>query len=449
MVIAEELRVSKRANQEQMLEEVNIFDLLSINTGLSGDQSQFEDESSLEYEPMTAGGVDEPPRKTSSELRAKDDLRLVLGNLELTTVQIADTTKKLEKIHKLFHKDDLGGNPAGDSEHQLREPSELEQPEVKMLELTSDALLEAAASPSLDAELIETNSEKEYSINVIDAYEAWLDRLMILTNRASEARGLSEQLSEQESTTEELYRLLEVFDMVAELSESQDGFEQGFELLLNKFKVELVTLLEDEFQDYDHEMINKIIGILDDPEARQEIVGEIAKSINRLDAMLVRDLLNDELSEEIEMLIIQMLNIEQISDQELFTEEEIDELIVSLEKGRLSRETIFLIRKFVLYQQLEILIPDESLRFRLIENGLVTELLQLKESDNPTSSYLVDRLIGSAAGSSHDEVQRVNLKKRLGEFLVACCSLNIGELGQSNVDLMQFKLANNQQSSFA
>jgi hypothetical protein len=80
------------------------------------------------------------------------------------------------------------------------------------------------------------------------------------------------------------------------------------------------------------------------------------------------------------MLIIQMLNIEQISDQELFTEEEIDELIVSLEKGRLSRETIFLIRKFVLYQQLEILIPDESLRFRLIENGLVTELLQLKES---------------------------------------------------------------------
>ena len=67
---------------------------------------------------MTAGGVDEPPRKTSSELRAKDDLRLVLGNLELTTVQIADTTKKLEKIHKLFHKDDVEGNPAGDSEHR-------------------------------------------------------------------------------------------------------------------------------------------------------------------------------------------------------------------------------------------------------------------------------------------------------------------------------------------
>jgi hypothetical protein len=78
----------------------------------------------------------------------------------------------------------------------------------------------------------------------------------------------------------------------------------------------------------------------------------------------------------------------------------------------------------VLYQQLEILIPDEALRARLVNGGQAQELLELVGTANQTSNYLVDKLIKSAVSSRDEEDERLGLKQRLGMFIVACCSLS-------------------------
>ena len=194
--------------------------------------------------------------------------------------------------------------------------------------------------------------------------------------------------------------------------------------MLAKFKVDLVLLLDYEEEGLDREMIDRIIETLNDPEAREEIVQEIAESMRELDVLLVQDLFKDEISEDVETIIIQMLNMEQVSEQTLFTEEEIDKLVAALDENRLDRDTIYLIRKFVLYQQLEILIPDEALRARLVNGGQAQELLELVGTANQTSNYLVDKLIKSAVSSRDEEDERLGLKQRLGMFIVACCSLS-------------------------
>ncbi len=414
IVLAEQALAAERRKEEQV-ENVNILDLLSINLEqLEGSGSGFGywgESDSRERDPRRAS-------EDKSEQISETEQGFSLLDVKLTKPEEDNLNELVGQIQRILLLSSLG------TEHEVKdEEIDLELSEMETSKQLSGGLMtiESLTDEPLASEVEETASSEEVLVeNPVAAYEVWLTRLM----QAVEATTESADTPEKNTTTEEIRRLLEIFDTVAELSESQTKFEKGFDLMLAKFKVDLVLLLDYEEEGLDREMIDRIIETLNDPEAREEIVQEIAESMRELDVLLVQDLFKDEISEDVETIIIQMLNMEQVSEQTLFTEEEIDKLVAALDENRLDRDTIYLIRKFVLYQQLEILIPDEALRARLVNGGQAQELLELVGTANQTSNYLVDKLIKSAVSSRDEEDERLGLKQRLGMFIVACCSLS-------------------------
>lgn len=245
------------------------------------------------------------------------------------------------------------------------------------------------------------------------AYEKWLTGLL----SADKIDHNDSAIDGAELSKEKIADVNDLMGLVVELIESQSKLENG----LADFFEDIYEnrLLAAEFSD-DPGIIAGILEKLSDSDFRQEFVKNIVDGMKKIDELLEIDLLLEQISPETEILIQEMLQLGDIENHKLFTDEEIKQISASLSEGRLNKDIVVLIRRYSMYKQLESLVADHETRVRMISNPRMMMLIQLSESEDTEGmlAFLTDRLVRSASMPAQLN-DRLATKRRIGIFAVA------------------------------